>query len=420
MQLRKIVIFIWVSLLLSGLAVRMIDRYDMKLLRTTAQAEDEWASDSLLMDTLLIAADTTATRVERAPLEQVAPNTPGTLPHLTAALQQADQQVVRIMHYGDSQIEEDRITATLRRKLQAQYGGHGVGLIPLHQTIPTLSVKQRCYIQGAVQSVQQGPKRYLPYGLKSMRLPEGDTHYGMMAQAAEMNNDLVSGSEDIMLTIQPLAGSSVHQQIRLYADTGIHMDIVRAGTDTVYLHGRGRVYGLGLESATGVIVDNIPMRGCLGTVFTSIDETQLATFYRESHTRLIILQYGGNAIPMNKKESTIRGICYSLRDQVRYLRSLAPDADILFIGPSDMIEIDENGEAHTNPLVPVMDNTLRALMTKENVPYFSLYAAMGGENSMIHWQEIGWAGSDGVHFTRSGADKAANLLWEWLEKMLDD
>ena len=399
----------------------MIDRYDLKLLRTTTQAEGEWIGDSLLLnDTLLLALDSVATPVERASLEQVEPNTPGNLPHLVAALQHTDQRVVRIMHYGDSQIEEDRITSMLRRKLQATYGGRGLGLIPLHQTIPTLSLKQQLYMNGRLQTVQQGPKRYLVYGLRSWRLPEDNHRYGPMAQVAIMNDSLVPGSESLMLTLQPLAGSSVHQQVRLWADTSIHMDVIHAATDTVYLSGKGYVYGLSLESSTGVIVDNVPMRGCLGTVFTSIDETQLATFYRESHTRLIILQYGGNAIPMNKKESTIRGICYSLRDQVRYLRSLAPDADILFIGPSDMIEIDENGEAHTNPLVPVMDNTLRALMTQENVPYFSLYAAMGGENSMIHWQEIGWAGSDGVHFTRSGADKAANLLWEWLEKMLDD
>lgn len=406
--------------------MRVVDHYDLKLLRTGQEQslamdiDDMSQPDSLAGLTPTPDSVPAPAPIPRVAVQAVQPNTAGTLPHLAAALRNADKQLIRIMHYGDSQIEEDRITATLRRRLQAKYGGHGVGLVPLHQTIPTLTLKQRLYINNQVQSVQGGPKRYIIYGLRSMRLPDDDHRYGPMAQVAEMNDDLVRGSEDILLTLQPLAGGSVHRQVKLLADTSIHMSITAGATDTVRLQGRGRVYGLSLESATGVIVDNIPMRGCMGTIFTKLDSMQLAQFYSQSHTRLIILQYGGNAIPMNKKESTIRGICYGLRDQVRYLRTLAPEADILFIGPSDMIEIDENGEAHTNPLVSIMDNTLRTLMTRENVPYFSLYAAMGGEGSMIRWQQIGWAGSDGVHFTRSGADKAADLLWDWLEPMLND
>ncbi|MFW6370060.1 MAG: hypothetical protein ACOC10_02510, partial [Bacteroidota bacterium] len=36
---------------------------------------------------------------------------------------------IRIMHYGDSQIESDRMTAFIRNKLQRQFGGSGPGLI---------------------------------------------------------------------------------------------------------------------------------------------------------------------------------------------------------------------------------------------------------------------------------------------------
>ncbi len=37
--------------------------------------------------------------------------------------------VVRVLHYGDSQIEGDRISSFLRNRLQKQFGGYGVGLI---------------------------------------------------------------------------------------------------------------------------------------------------------------------------------------------------------------------------------------------------------------------------------------------------
>lgn len=40
------------------------------------------------------------------------------------------QKLIHILHYGDSQIETDRITSYLRTKIQAQFGGSGPGLVP--------------------------------------------------------------------------------------------------------------------------------------------------------------------------------------------------------------------------------------------------------------------------------------------------
>jgi lysophospholipase L1-like esterase len=125
------------------------------------------------------------------------------------------------------------------------------------------------------------------------------------------------------------------------------------------------------------------------------------------------MQYGGNAIPFNKKAGTIQSIVYGLRDQVRYIRACAPQASILFIGPSDMLTL-SNGEWVTYPMVPYMDGLLRKMALEENIAYFSLYRWMGGAGSMLRWKELGLAGEDGVHFTRAGARKAGKAVAEWL------
>lgn len=335
------------------------------------------------------------------------------------SLQHTNIESVRVVHFGDSQIEEDRITSTLRRYLQSEYGGGGVGLIPLHQTIPTLTLCQRLYINNVMQTTQQGPKRYLVYGPRSMR--RSNNHYGMMGQVAVMNDSLVSGSEDIILKVEPMsakpASDTYFSQIRVFADTTICFTTSELHDSStvaeIHLTGSGDVYGISLETPKGVMVDNIPMRGCNGNVFTQMDSLQLATYFRETHTTLIILQFGGNSMPYAKDESSIRFAVYTLRQQVRYLRSCAPDASILFIGPSDMLtSID--GEIQTYPLIPYMDHLLSQMAHSESIAYFSLYKAMGGKNSMIEWQSKGWAGSDGVHFTRKGAEKAANKLVKWM------
>ena len=344
------------------------------------------------------------------------------------ALDSADTMPIRVVHYGDSQIEEDRITNILRERWQKTYGGGGVGLIPLHQTIPTRSIAQRLSIKGITQSTQGGPKRYLVYGPRSMRLSNND--YGVMGQVAIIDSSLIAESEEITLTIEPVAKKlktyNYFSRVRLLTDNVIISNYESTRTQyyqlpdstthcELHLQGRGKVYGISLETPTGVIVDNIPMRGCSGNIFTRIDSTALQNFYSETNTRLIILQFGGNMIPQSGNPSTINGYVKTLRQQVRYLKACAPQASILFIGPSDMsTRID--GEMKTYPLVPYLDRMLKKMAYEEQIAYWSMYNAMGGENSMVKWVEIGLAGSDYVHFTRAGANKIGKALGKWLDE----
>ena len=325
-----------------------------------------------------------------------------------ASLSGADSRMVRVLHFGDSQIEEDRMTQQIREALQSRYGGAGVGLMPLAQTIPTLTVRQQLRMSGRNVAPQQGPRRYLVYGLKRDQRTDG--LYGIMGQMAMMNDSLVRGSEALTAICTPQTKGPRYTQWKIFADTTIHYT---TSGDTVQLEGRGAVYGLSQQSSSGVIVDNIPMRGCLGLVFTKMDSVQIHSFCREENVRLIILQFGGNAIPSNRNPGTIASIVKNLREQVRYVQHCAPQANILFIGPSDMLtQID--GEWQTYPMVPYMDRLLRRMALEENIAYFSLYQFMGGSGSMIRWQEVGLAGSDGVHFNRSGARKAGNEVANWI------
>ena len=324
------------------------------------------------------------------------------------ALEEAGTKKVRVVHYGDSQIEEDRMTQQIREALQDKYGGSGVGLMPLAQTIPSRTVKQELRMNDRFTLPANGPKRYLVYGPK--RDQRADGLYGVMGQVAVMNDSLVRGSEEVTAICTPLDGRTRYTRWQVLADSSVHYDL---NGDTVSLYGRGKVYGLSQESETGVIVDNIPMRGCLGLVFTKMDQEQLASFYERENVKLIIMQFGGNAIPSNRNPGTISGIVKGLREQVRYLQACAPEASILFIGPSDMLT-QEEGEWITYPMVPYMDRLLRKMALEENIAYFSLYRWMGGAGSMLRWQETGLAGSDGVHFTRSGARKAGKAVAEWM------
>lgn len=249
--------------------------------------------------------------------------------------------------------------------------------------------------------------------------------YGVMGQVA-----VIGKPDSLALAFAPMGkknySESYFNRLRIWADgeftgslRGVQTPLDHRSTTlvlpdsttrcTLGIIGAGDIYGISLETETGVIVDNIPMRGSIGTVFTDIDSAQLADFYRETDTRLIIMQFGGNAIPHNEKPGTIQGVVGSLRKQVRYLQQCAPEADILFVGPGDMCTLID-GRMTTYPLLPYMDNLLQKMAAQEHIAYFSLYRAMGGRDSMLRWQKNGWAGSDGVHFTRRGAEIAGEKL----------
>ena len=355
-----------------------------------------------------------------------------------AALDSASTMPVRIVHYGDSQIEEDRITNILRQQWQKAYGGGGVGLIPLHQTIPTRTIRQWLSINDVAQTAQGGPKRHLVYGPRSMRLASSDD-YGVMGQVAVMDSTLVAGSEDIVLHIEPIdkkrhphnyfnrvrvltdsvSGYILAQDTTLYFQRSDLPSLITLPDSTtqceLHLHGKGHVYAVSLETPTGVMVDNIPMRGCAGTVFTRMNSESLINYFHSTNTRLIIMQYGGNMIPHTNTTSAINSYVNNLRQQVRHVRACAPYASILFIGPSDMsTRID--GKMVTYPMVPYLDRQLRKLAAEEQIAYWSLYDAMGGKNSMAKWVEIGLAASDYVHFSRAGSNKMGKALGEWIDQ----
>ncbi len=337
-----------------------------------------------------------------------------------SALKNSGKSSVRVIHYGDSQIEGDRMTKNIRNAFQTRFGGGGVGIIPLHQTIGSMSLQQRLSINGIQQTAKQGPKRYMAYGPKSKR--RENKVYGPMAQTAVMNDSLVKGSEEITLSVTSLVKDTTayFNKIQIFREKDSIITFSKPHRNYVLrMQYKGDIYGISLETDTGVIVDNIPMRGCAGTIFTTVEPKQLRHYYQKTNTRLIILQYGGNVMPYTKTAANISNYKERLRKQIRYIKRLAPEADLLFVGPSDM-HTTIDGVKTSYPILPQMDKALKDLAAEEEIAYWSLFEAMGGRGGMTRWVAQGLAGSDGVHFTRKGADKAGNMLAEWLMKGYDE
>ena len=332
----------------------------------------------------------------------------------------------RIMHYGDSQIEMDRISSVLRQKLQELFGGSGPGMIPAIQPVATISVSQHA----------SGLARYMVYG-DAMRASHN--RYGVMAQYGQ-----VSGSGSITFVqsshkqafakakaiskVSVLIGNNSDGfTLSLKCDTLSVAPKVLEGNEgvtlvgwtlpahvkrgTISFKGNAEVYGVLLDGEPGVALDNVALRGCSGNIFTRINENTLRQSFDLLGTKLIILQFGGNRMPGITSTKYIAPYMNELETQIQYLKRLVPEATFLFIGPADMGK-SVGGRMATWPGLPELNDSLRAMTLRNDVAYWDMFNVMGGEGSMAQWVKHNppMAGPDYIHFTFRGAQEIGSNL----------
>jgi lysophospholipase L1-like esterase len=129
--------------------------------------------------------------------------------------------------------------------------------------------------------------------------------------------------------------------------------------------------------------------------------------------KLIILQFGGNALPAIKDSTMAANYAGYLRGQLTILKKVAPEASILFIGPSDM-SIKEGTEYVTYPYLEDMRDAIKKTVLESGCAFFDMYDCMGGKNSMAGWVDQKLAAADYIHFSPQGARKIATLLYSAL------
>ena len=353
-------------------------------------------------------------------------------------LQANPEQQIRVLHYGDSQIEGDRITDQLRQKLQAEFGGSGPGLISMmpvaSSLINRLSVSGAAwdrYTAGTIKDKRAQHKAFGPLIGFARFLPYRTLSDTSTAKTATVTiNTTRAGGKEVMnyQKIKLFYGGAKRKTWCEYWDGPLILaaDSLQAGgvfnvkefqagngSFSHKLKFRGKdspdFYGMSLESNYGIMVDNIALRGSSGTFFHQMDAAQMRSFYDYLNVRLIILQFGGNALPFIQSDTLAHSYANWLRGQISLIKKLAPQASILFIGPADM-SVKEGTKYVTHPYLETLRDELKKMSFQMNCAYFDVYDCMGGYNSMLSWVDEKLAATDYIHFSPQGARKISVLL----------
>ncbi len=363
------------------------------------------------------------------------------------------KQIVRIMHYGDSQIETDRITDYFRYKLQTQFGGTGPGIVP--------AVKAFDFKSPMIQSVSGNWKRYTVYGKRDTTVKH--RRYGMAGNFARFSpiiNDTVPDSAkvfnqteimphklmnyaSITISQSPYSFRPTKQfkrckmfygynktevKIKTFADEQLIDESILPPSEDYKTktwnfettpqnirfefeaEDSPDIYGFSLEGYSGINVDNIAMRGSGGLLFTRMDLNMLGRMYNQLNVKLLILQFGGNTVPNVRENYDYYRKAFSR--QLRTLKKIAPDITIMVIGLADMSK--KEGDTYvTYPNVPLIRDALKQASFENNCAYWDMYEAMGGKNSMPSWvfYDPPLGEKDFTHFTPRGARYIAKMFY---------
>ncbi|MCX7862358.1 MAG: hypothetical protein N2449_05125 [Bacteroidales bacterium] len=353
-----------------------------------------------------------------------------------------NQPYIHVLHYGDSQIEGDRITNYLRQQFQKIIPSCGEGLI-----IP-FKVNQ---ISQAIDITTEGNwQRYTVNNSKNKKL--NHNNFGPLLQFvryAPLYNDS-SGNDSVIFEASLIArknkelGAMCQEfkkvkliygnlnkpvLVQLYADNDfIEMKslnpTITIQTTTFDIHKKAEkitleftgkdspdLYAISFEDDHGIYFDNISLRGNSGTDFSKIPCNQLSSSGILLNVKLIMYQFGINVAPSNLNDYTFyeNWVYY----QLQHLKRCFPQASILVVGISDMSMNTDSGLVSI-PSITKIRNAQKQAAKRANCAFWDTYEAMGGAHSMASWVKAGLASKDYTHFSFAGAQKISKLLFHAL------
>lgn len=349
----------------------------------------------------------------------------------------------RIIHYGDSQLEGDRISAYLRNRLQGIYGGSGPGFIPIMQVYHQISANvthSDNWTRHAYFDHKQTKFPHKKYGAYSS--------FSRFTEAYETADSLLIDSLKIKkATINIGIPTKSYGSLRTFTKIGLHYGHTLAPTtikvynDDVLIKSENLIpdgsyhkfpidlattpsnlkieieskispdfYGLTLDGNSGVSLDNVAMRGSSGTIFAGTNSGNFEKMYQQLQPELLIFQYGGNSVPYLKDSLAVKEYASYLKNHINWVKRKSSNANVIFIGPSDMTT-NENGQMKTYPLLPYLNKILKKTCKENDIAFWSMYDAMGGKNSMQHWVDQGLAANDYTHFSPSGTKIISELFF---------
>ena len=340
---------------------------------------------------------------------------------LLAAVRQCKDRSVHIAFMGDSYIEGDIITSELRASLQRQFGGVGVGFVPLAPNHVRFRKQVKLRHDGWTEYsvVSPSPVQWQQMMISGYYYEPNeeaqtevilttpcDTSCGVSRASLFYVNTLrsqfrysCSSGADTLLA--PAASPAMQ---RVSIDGDIHS--VRLS----FLDPTGfRGYGVYLQDSVGMYVDNYAVRGTSGVLMRRCGGALWGSFAAMIPYDLVILEYGLNVVERDRMH--YGSFMKSFSGLIDSVQMIYPRSSILVMGVGDR-GCRERDEVITMPCIEPFVDAQREVAKEQGVLFWDTYRAMGGRGAIAEYVDRGWAAKDYTHLSLAGGRELGRKLYE--------
>ena len=334
--------------------------------------------------------------------------------------------ITRVLHYGDSPVTADSITADVRSLLQQHFGDAGHGFVLIAK--PWAWYGHRgVEIQGKgwlINAATQVRARDGYHGLGGVSF-EGDTGATSRLTLAEDHSQM-----EIHFLRQPGGGVlTVEAAGQKLGDVETDGPGIEPGYQTFPLNagareinltverGPVRLFGVSFERNTpGVVYNSLGLNGGqVQVVVRYFDKPQWTEELQHQHPDLVVINYGTNeSIYADYIERSYPG---ELRQVIERVKAAVPRASVLVMSPMDRGQRDSDSRITTVPTLPRLIEIQRQMALETNCAFFNTFQAMGGAGTMERWYDSSprLVSADFTHPLPAGAHKVGVLLDQALE-----
>ena len=334
-----------------------------------------------------------------------------------------------IAHFGDSHVQTDIASSTLRRSLQGSYGNGGRGMVfPYAAARTHAGFDYSTRYTGTWTHARNTDHRLrLPLGITgaTIRTTDPSATFSINFREPQVQGPQVlrifcrrnTGSFD--LVVNP---GTLDIPVRVYDSLSAapYVDVpVPAGISRFTFRVKKRqarqlefeLYGLSMQTPdhSGALVHTMGISGAnySAILIESLFGEQLTALKPD----LVILDYGTNDyIPGNRIPQDME---YRITEVIRKVRASAPDASILLTTTQDMNRRGVNMSAGRT-----LSQLIRKIAREQDCALFDWYWISGGPRTMTNWVRNGLAQRDNIHLTGRGYSLKGQLLTQALRKTM--
>ncbi|MCD6347374.1 MAG: hypothetical protein J7L96_08150 [Bacteroidales bacterium] len=341
----------------------------------------------------------------------------------------------RILYYGDSQIEGDRIVKYLRKNFQERFGGFGTGLQSFAEPVYTSLVYENNYSHNLEKTIvidkqSLAKSNHFGVGLSYCTFSGSNAHSSFVlrkpvdAMLLIQNGFLFIESPDGVTNVKIASNGMVFEK-SIAPVSGIQcvpFSLSRIVSDirvSLSSDAQPIIHGLSFESESGVIVDDIPLRGSAGLEFSHVDPAFYQKHFQILNPQLIILHFGINVVPARRSDfDYYRQL---LVREIKAIKTMSGDVPILIIGVSDMARVRSNNVSSYKSVVKV-SQAMREAAKETGSLFFDLLSYMGGTGACKRWEGAlpPLIRKDFIHFTIPGGALVADGIFSALMQGYND